>query len=148
MRQMLPCSRSTPGAILLSITYGIDIKSTNDEYLKASIEAAHALVMALVPGKFLADIIPIRGYLRAQAVTDKHLTKRLIVRYIPDWFPGANFKVLGKKARDKFKVAVNGPFEYVKNAMKVCPHNNSRLSYVYDPSTAAVRKGNFPVYHV
>ena len=132
----------------MSITYGIDIKSADDEYLKASIEAAHASTTALVPGKFIADVIPMREYLHAWAVTDKHLTKRLIVRYIPDWFPGAKFKVVGKTARDKFKVAIDGPFEYVKNAMKVCPHNESRLNYVSNSSTTAVRKGDFPVYDV
>ena len=44
------------------------------------------------------------------------------MRYIPYWFPGAKFKVLAKETHDKFKVTIDGPMEYVKNSMKVCPH--------------------------
>ena len=102
------------------------MKSLDDEYLKASLESGHALAKALVPGKFIADIIPISACACARTVTDKHLTKRLTVRYIPDWFPGAKFKVLAKETRDKFKVAVDGPMEYVKNAMKVRLHTATR----------------------
>jgi len=56
-------------------------------------------VTALVPGKFLADAIP-------------------ILRYIPDWFPGAGFKALAKEARDKYEISLDGPMEHVKGAMK------------------------------
>ena len=112
----------------MSITYGIDIKSIDDRFLNANLEAAHTIAAALVPGKFLVDIIPIRACLRAQTATEKHLTDPPTVRYIPDWFPGTGFKALAKETRDKFKIAINGPFEYVKNAMKVCPRNSSPKS--------------------
>ena len=45
----------------------------------------------------------------------------LIVRYVPDWFPGTGFKALAKEVRDKFSASVDGPLDYVKNAMKVRP---------------------------
>jgi len=54
-------SQSLPGAIILSVTYGIDVKSTENPLLKASLEATHAFAAATVPGKFLVDIIPIRA---------------------------------------------------------------------------------------
>jgi len=107
----------------LSITYGMDIKSADDRFLNANLEAAHALAAVLVPGKFLVDVIPIRVCLRAQTVVYKHLMNLLIVRYIPDWFPGTGFKALAKEAREKFKISVDGPLEYVKNAMKVRPQS-------------------------
>ena len=44
----------------MSVTYGIDVKSTDDPFLRATIEASHALMTVLVPGEFLADVIPIR----------------------------------------------------------------------------------------
>ena len=56
-----------------------------------------------------------------QTVTYGHLTNVFIVRYIPDWFPGTGFKVLAKEMREKFKISVDSPLEYVKNAMKVRP---------------------------
>jgi len=52
-----------PGAIVLSITYGIDVKSVDDPFLNESVEAAHATATAIVPGKFLVDIVPMRAHL-------------------------------------------------------------------------------------
>jgi len=115
-----------PGATTLSVTYGIDIKSTDDRFLKANLEASHAVAAMLVPGKFLADVIPIRACTCAKTVTYKHLTDPPIVRYILDWFPGTGFKALAKEARNKFNISIDGPFEYVKNAMKVSPQSDPR----------------------
>ena len=116
-----------PGAIILSIAYGIDVGSeVGDRFLNANLEAAHTIAAALVPGKFFVDIIPICAYLCAQTATYNHLTYPLTVQYIPDWFPGTGFKALAKEARDRFKIAINGPFEYVKDAMKVCPRSSPR----------------------
>lgn len=114
----------------MSITYGIDIKSVDDRFLNANLEASHAIAAVMVPGKFLADVIPIRACLRTQKVIYWYLMDLLIVRYIPDWFPGAGFKALANEARDKFKTSVGGPFEYVKNAMKVRSRGISRSDCV------------------
>jgi len=73
---------------------------------------------------WLVDVIPIRECLCTQTVTYKYLTYLLIVQYIPDWFPGMGFKVLAKEVREKFRISVEGPFEYVKNAMKVRPQSS------------------------
>ena len=120
-----PNSHSTPGAIILSITYGIDSKSIDDQFLNENIEAAHAVAATLVPGKWLVDVIPIRGCLCTQTVTHKHLTYPLTVRHIPDWLPGMGFKVHAKEVREKFKISVDGPMNYVRSAMKVRPQRTS-----------------------
>ena len=49
------------------------------------------------------------------------------MRYLPNWFPGTGFKAVGNEANEKFQIAVNGPMEYVKNAMKVSPQSSPRL---------------------
>ena len=134
-----------PGAIILSITYGINIKSIDDQFLNANLEASHAIAAVMVPGKFLADVIPIRACLCVQTViTNKHLTDPRIVRHIPDWFPGTEFKALAKEARDKFKISVDGPLEYVKNAMKVRPRSTSRSDCVLNPSAIISPAKGFP----
>ena len=56
-----PNPRSTPGAMLLSVTYGIDPTSVDDPFLSAAIKAAHALGTVLIPGEFLVDAIPVCG---------------------------------------------------------------------------------------
>ena len=77
-----------------------------------------------------------------QGASDKPLT----VRYIPDWFPGAKFKRLAKETRDKFRTAVDGPLEYVKNGMKVRPHSyRGRTTFSTRPP---VRRGGLPVHNI
>jgi hypothetical protein len=104
----------------LSITYGIDVKSVDDPFLSTNLEAAYVWETAMVPGKYLVDAIPIRACLCVtQMVSCEQLTNPQTVRYLPDWFPGTEFKAAAKKARDKYLIAIDGPMEYVKNAMKV-----------------------------
>jgi len=52
---------------MLSVTYGLDLKSAEDPFLSATRAASHALGVALEPGKFLVDAIPIRACLYGQS---------------------------------------------------------------------------------
>ena len=79
-----PKSQSTPGAIILSVTYGLDPKSSEDPFLNPTIKASHALASALVPGKFLVDAIPIRVYLYAHLTpTDEMSGSTVSPRLVP-----------------------------------------------------------------
>ena len=128
----------------MSLTYGIDIKSVDDPFLKASIEASRAITAVMAPGKFLVDVIPIRACICAQTVTCEDLMDPPKVRYIPDWFPGTEFKALSKEARSKFDASVDGPLEYVKNAMKVRPQSDLRPDRVLNLSVATSPAREFP----
>jgi len=44
----------------MDITYGIDIKSHEDQFLQAAERAMQQADRAIVPGEFLVDTIPIR----------------------------------------------------------------------------------------
>ena len=68
---------SLVGSTSISITYGIDIRPYNDPYNKIAEEAVGAIAELFIPGSFLVDIIP-------------------ILKYVPEWFPGAKFQ--GKAA--------------------------------------------------
>ena len=134
----------------MSIVYGIGVESPDDRFLSASLDAAHALAVMLIPGKFLADVIPIRVCLCVQTVIYKHLTDLLIVRHVPDRFPGTGFKTLAKETRDKFIISVDGPLEYVKNSMKVRPQSSPRSDRVLNPNvpTTLVWRGGFSVHSI
>ena len=114
----------------MSITYGIDVKFHDDQFLNANVAAGRALATALVPGKFLVDNIPIRACLRTRTVAYKHLMNHLIVRYVPDWLPGTGFKALAREVHGKSKIAAGGPFEFVKKVMKVRPRSKLRSDCV------------------
>ena len=55
------------------MTYSINVRPYNDPYIKIAEEAIGAIAELLIPGAFLVDIIP-------------------ILKYVPEWFPGANFQ--------------------------------------------------------
>jgi len=55
------------------MTYSINIRPYNDPYIKIAKEALKAGSELLIPGAFLVDIIP-------------------ILKYVPEWFPGAKFQ--------------------------------------------------------
>ena len=52
---------SVTGALVMEITYGLDIKSHDDKFLKAAEHAAEYIIKAMVPGAFLVDTFPIRS---------------------------------------------------------------------------------------
>ena len=43
------------------------------------------------------------------------------MKHVPDWFPGAGFKKFAKAGRELFDIAVDGPIDHLKEALKVCP---------------------------
>ncbi|KAK7000164.1 cytochrome P450 [Favolaschia claudopus] len=87
------------GEIIISLTYGSDAVVGEAPYLALSQQAARTVTDALVPGRFLVDILP-------------------ILRYLPEWFPGAGkFQALareGKKLAEKIR---DVPFVNTKRKM-------------------------------
>ena len=67
------------------MTYGINVQPHNDPYIKIAEEAVKALSELLNAGVFLVDIVP-------------------ILKYVPEWFPGAKFQ---RKAAIMRKHAAN-----------------------------------------
>lgn len=86
-------------ALVMEMTYGLNIENNEDQFLRAAVEAVDSATIAMVPGKFLIDVIP-------------------MLKHIPEWFPGAGFKTFARVACAKFDLAINGPLEYVKKMMK------------------------------
>ena len=44
----------------METTYGLNITSNEDRFLRAAVEAAEEITRAVIPGAFLIDIFPIR----------------------------------------------------------------------------------------
>ncbi|KAJ7483474.1 cytochrome P450 [Mycena latifolia] len=87
--------RHMAGEVIMSVAYGIDVLPKNDPYVTLAQHAVQSEAIALVPGRFLVDSIP-------------------ILKYVPEWFPGANFK---RKAREWKKLSqsmVDKPFAEAK----------------------------------
>lgn len=52
---------SAIAALVMEMTYGLNITSNEDRFLRTAIEAIEVATRAMVPGKYLVDIIPIRA---------------------------------------------------------------------------------------
>ncbi|KAK7031915.1 cytochrome P450 [Favolaschia claudopus] len=76
--------RHMAGALVMEITYGIDVREAEDPYIKVAEGAMYGLSVASIPGAFLVDSVP-------------------ALQYVPDWVPGAGFK---RKAKEWKKLAL------------------------------------------
>ena len=82
------------------MTYSIKIHPYNDPYIKIAEEAVAAGAELLIPGAFLVDIIP-------------------ILKYIPEWFPGAKFQRKAAVMRERLERIRNTTFTATEELM-VC----------------------------
>ena len=82
------------------MTYSIDIRPYNDPYIEIAEEAVRVSAELMVPGAFLVDIIP-------------------ILKYVPEWFPGAKFQRKASMMRNHAAITRNKTFEATEELM-VC----------------------------
>ncbi|KAG8736740.1 hypothetical protein FRC10_008982 [Ceratobasidium sp. 414] len=96
-------------ASILSGTYGYNLPTDGRD--GPLLQHMHNLVSMFIQGssvKFLVNLFP-------------------ILKYVPDWMPGAHFKEFARKARETKKLALDAPFEWVKSEMA---KGTARPSYV------------------
>ncbi|KAF8872113.1 cytochrome P450 [Infundibulicybe gibba] len=81
---------------IMNLTYGIRVKENNDPYIEAVEASLEGFTEAGVPGAFLVDFIP-------------------ILKYVPEWMPGARFKKKAAHWRDANYRMVEKPWEFAKS---------------------------------
>ncbi|KAN0133387.1 Cytochrome P450 [Lactarius tabidus] len=86
------------GSTILDIAYGLDIRTSDDPYLKRAEECLKIIDQAGNPGSFLVDIIP-------------------ALKYVPEWMPGASFKRKAREWRGVAERFYTIPFDFVKQSM-------------------------------
>ncbi|KZT19016.1 cytochrome P450, partial [Neolentinus lepideus HHB14362 ss-1] len=85
--------RRTAGAIILQITYGYEVEDVDDPIVRIVDEATDQFSELLRPGAYLVDTLP-------------------ILRYMPDWFPGAKFKQTARAYAVTLRDMVDVPFGF------------------------------------
>ncbi|KAF4605998.1 hypothetical protein EYR38_000043 [Pleurotus pulmonarius] len=83
------------GAVLMDLSHGIQTRGQDDPYINVVEQALQGLIQAIVPGRFLVETFP-------------------IMKYIPEWMPGAKFQRLAKEWRELATRVVMDPFKKVK----------------------------------
>lgn len=88
------------GAIILRIAYGYELQDVNGhDPLVDLVDAAIGQFSAsTLPGAWLVDVMP-------------------ILKYVPVWFPGANFQKFAKEWKECLSVMVEKPFNFTKQQM-------------------------------
>ena len=82
------------------MTYSINIRPYNDPYTKIAEDAVGAIAELFIPGAFLVDVIP-------------------ILKYVPEWFPGAKFQIKAAMMRKHATIMRNMTFSATEELM-VC----------------------------
>ena len=91
---------SLVGSTTLSMIYSINVRPYNDPYIKIAEDALAAIGELLIPGAFLVDTIP-------------------ILKYVPEWFPGAKFQTKAATMRKHAEIMRNTTFSATEKLM-VC----------------------------
>ncbi|KAJ8495804.1 hypothetical protein ONZ45_g12698 [Pleurotus djamor] len=123
--KMIDHLRVNAASSIMKVIYGIDVVPKDDYYITIAERALDGMAKAASPGAFLVDIVP-------------------ILKYVPEWFPGAGFQT---KAREWKKVALemrDAPFRKVSEAMEkgVAPpcFVSNLLSNVASTSESDIRR--------
>ncbi|KIM73756.1 hypothetical protein PILCRDRAFT_828807, partial [Piloderma croceum F 1598] len=82
-------------AIIMMIAYGHEVRSLDDTYVKLADKAMESFSIATEPGAFLVDFLP-------------------ALKYVPAWFPGAEFKRKAKAWRKLSQSMLKSPYEMTK----------------------------------
>ncbi|KAJ3871547.1 cytochrome P450 [Lentinula edodes] len=86
------------GAIIMDIIFGHEVKSNDDIFLQVASKGGRTIAAAGAVGAHIVDLIP-------------------ILRFIPDWLPGASFKRLPPGTREDLAAMRHMPFNTVKRKM-------------------------------
>ncbi|KAJ7909756.1 hypothetical protein B0H13DRAFT_1539043, partial [Mycena leptocephala] len=82
----------------LGIAYGINVFPVDDPYITLSDQAIQLISAAAVPGRFFVDSIP-------------------ILKYIPEWMPGAGFQKTAREGRALARDLLERPFAETKRQL-------------------------------
>ncbi|KAJ6507474.1 cytochrome P450 [Mycena vulgaris] len=118
-------SVQTAAAMVLHLTYGYQIKETeSDPFVDLADKAMLEFSQIMRPGAFLIEVLP-------------------ILKYVPSWVPGANFKRLAKKYKHSCDDLAEIPLAYVREQMD---QGQAPSSYVADllnqPDISDERRGD------
>lgn len=102
--------RYMTGAIIMSVSYGIDVRQSNDPYIGTAETAFNGLVVASMPGAFLVDSLP-------------------WLKWVPGWFPGASFKRRAARWAHYARQMIDVPFAEVQRCLANGTQKPSFISY-------------------
>ncbi|KAK7046001.1 hypothetical protein VNI00_006996 [Paramarasmius palmivorus] len=98
--------RKTSGAIIMKLTYGIEVQEKDDPFVELIEHANDNFNLATAPGAFLVDVFP-------------------SLKHIPAGFPGGGFHELAEKWAKAFNDMVEVPYAHSRHLMSLGKAPNS-----------------------
>lgn len=95
-------------SVAVNFAYGFGVQLRDDPLVKAIEENGVSFGRATRPGAYLVDSFP-------------------ILKYVPEWFPGAGFKKFGRETRQRLQLIREIPFREVKADLR---RGDARPSFV------------------
>ncbi|KAF8191999.1 cytochrome P450 [Mycena galopus ATCC 62051] len=86
--------RQMAGEIIMSMAYGIDVLPSDDPYVTLAEKSVHSMVVAFVE-RYLVDMFP-------------------ALKYVPKWFPGADFRRKAEEWKKLARAMVDVPYTETK----------------------------------
>jgi hypothetical protein len=100
------------GALILWTSYGIEVQPYDDPYIKIAEQALSGINAAANAGTYLVDALPFRC-VSLLFYLFLFYDSWLIVKYVPAWFPGANFKRQAQEWSIPTAAMADKPLQYV-----------------------------------
>ncbi|KZP21003.1 cytochrome P450 [Athelia psychrophila] len=112
--------RRTAGAIILRITYGYELQDNNgrDPLVDHADKTVSQFSASTLPGAWLVDVLP-------------------ILRHVPEWIPGANFKKLAREWKASLQELADRPYNFTKQQMAKGVAPPSFVSYLLENEASA-----------
>lgn len=100
----------------MEIVFGHRVKSSDDVFLQIASKGGRTIAAAGAVGSHIVDLIP--PCMKSLSVgLSPNANIYVLVRFIPDWFPGAGFKRLPPGTREALLAMRDVPFNDVKRRM-------------------------------
>ncbi|TDL19969.1 cytochrome P450 [Rickenella mellea] len=90
--------RLTAGRVIMSVTYGLPVHTSDDVYISEAEDVMKMIGMAIVPGAFLVDLIP-------------------KLKFLPSWLPFHKIQKIGSDGRNRIYTMISRPYEHVKREL-------------------------------
>ncbi|KIP03142.1 hypothetical protein PHLGIDRAFT_26261 [Phlebiopsis gigantea 11061_1 CR5-6] len=84
------------GSLAIEVAYGLEVDTGEDSLIATAEAAMWAANQCMTPGAYLVDLIP-------------------ILKYVPAWFPGAQFKREAREWKKTVDAMANVPYEAIKS---------------------------------
>ncbi|KIJ29089.1 hypothetical protein M422DRAFT_269611 [Sphaerobolus stellatus SS14] len=91
--------RHTSAGIIMRIAYGYDLKPKDDPFVEIAARMTQEVALGISPSDFLVNVFP-------------------LMRYIPSWCPGGQFKHFAAQARRSGQELVETPFQFLRHSIE------------------------------